>query len=41
MNPLNLTRVVMGVIILGGLVFYTPLAYATAGMMVIAGLTGA
>jgi len=40
MNASNLSRAAMGSAILGGLVFYAPVAYFAAAMMVVAGLTG-
>lgn len=40
MNPVNLSRVIMGTIILVGLLFYKPVAYVTAAMMIVAGLIG-
>lgn len=40
MTSVGLTRITMGAIIILGLLFYKPLAYLTAGMMILAGLTG-
>ncbi len=40
MNPTNISRVMMGSVIIGGLLFYLPVAYFAAAMMIIAGLTG-
>ncbi len=40
MKSLSLTRVVMGIIVLVGLLFFRPLAYFAAAMMIFAGLTG-
>ena len=40
MKSLNLTRIVMGIIVFVGLLFFKPLAYFAAAMMIFAGLTG-
>jgi SAM-dependent methyltransferase len=40
MKFLNLTRIVMGAIVIAGLLFFKPLAYFAAAMMIFAGLTG-
>lgn len=40
MRSLNLTRIVMGIIVIVGLLFFKPLAYFAGAMMVFAGLTG-
>ncbi len=40
MKSLNLTRIVMGIIVIVGLVFFKPLAYFAGAMMIFAGLTG-
>ena len=40
MSSVNLTRLIMGVLILIGLLFFKPLAYFVAAMMIVAGLTG-
>jgi len=40
MKSLNLTRIVMGIIVFVGLLFFKPLAYFAAVMMIFAGLTG-
>ncbi len=40
MKSLNLTRITMGIIVIAGLLFFKPLAYFAAGMMIFAGLTG-
>ena len=40
MKSLNLTRTVMGIIVIAGLLFFKPLAYFAAAMMIFAGLTG-
>jgi len=40
MKPLSLTRIAMGIIVIAGLLFFKPLAYFAAGMMIFAGLTG-
>jgi len=40
MKALNLTRIVMGTIVIVGLLFFKPLAYFAAAMMIFAGLTG-
>lgn len=39
-QPLNFTRVTMGVIVIAGLLFFKPLAYFAGAMMIFAGLTG-
>jgi len=39
MRFLNLTRIVMGIIVIVGLLFFKPLAYFAAAMMIFAGLT--
>lgn len=40
MKPLNLTRIVMGGIVLIGLLVWRPLAYFAGGMMILSGLVG-
>jgi len=40
MKSLNLTRVTMGIIVIGGLLFFKPVAYFAGAMMIFAGLTG-
>ena len=40
MKSLNLTRIAMGTIVIAGLLFFKPLAYFAAAMMIFAGLTG-
>ena len=40
MRSLNLTRIVMGIIVIVGLVFFKPLAYFAGAMMIFTGLTG-
>ena len=40
MKSLNLTRIVMGIIVIAGLLFFKPLAYFAGAMMIFAGLTG-
>jgi hypothetical protein len=40
MKSLNPTRIVMGIIVFVGLLFFKPLAYFAAAMMIFAGLTG-
>jgi hypothetical protein len=40
MNPVNISRIIMGAVILAGLLFFKPVAYVAASMMIIAGLTG-
>ena len=40
MKSVNLTRIVMGAIVIAGLVFFKPLAYFAGAMMIFAGLTG-
>lgn len=39
MRSINLTRLTIGSLVILGLVFWTPLAYFVAGMMIFAGLT--
>lgn len=40
MSSLNLTRIINGILILVGLLFFKPLAYFVGIMMIFAGLTG-
>ncbi len=40
MSPISLTRITNGILILIGLLFFKPLAYFVAVMMIVAGLTG-
>ena len=40
MKSLNVTRIVMGIIVIAGLLFFKPLAYFAGAMMIFAGLTG-
>ncbi len=40
MKSLNLARIVMGMIVIVGLLFFKPLAYFAGAMMIFAGLTG-
>jgi hypothetical protein len=39
MSPVNISRIIMGAVILAGLLFFKPAAYVVASMMIIAGLT--
>jgi hypothetical protein len=39
MSPVNISRIIMGTVILSGLLFFKPAAYVAASMMIIAGLT--
>ena len=40
MKCLNMIRIVNGLLLLIGLLFFKPLAYFVAAMMIVAGLTG-
>jgi uncharacterized membrane protein YphA (DoxX/SURF4 family) len=40
MSCLNITRILNGILLIIGLLFFKPLAYFIAVMMIIAGLTG-
>ncbi len=40
MSPISLTRITNGILILTGVLFFKPLAYFVAAMMIVAGLTG-
>ena len=40
MNPVNLSRITMGAVILVGLFFFKPAAYLAAAMMIVSGLVG-
>ena len=40
MSSIRLTRLIMGILILVGLLFFKPLAYFVGIMMIFAGLTG-
>lgn len=40
MRSLNLTRIVMGIIVIAGLLFFKALAYFAGAMMIFAGLMG-
>ena len=40
MSSINLTRVTNGILILAGMLFFKPLVYFVAIMMIFAGLTG-
>ena len=40
MSSLNLTRIINGIVILIGLLFFKPLAYFVGIMMIFAGFTG-
>ncbi len=40
MSSIKLTRLIMGILILIGLLFFKPLAYFIGIMMIFAGLTG-
>lgn len=40
MRSVNLTRITMGILIIVGLLFFTPLAYFVGIMMIFSGLTG-
>jgi hypothetical protein len=40
MTPVNLSRVIMGTVIMTGLFFYEPVAYVASGAMILSGLAG-
>ncbi len=40
MKAVNLSRTIMGAVIMSGLFFYEPVAYVASGAMILSGLTG-